>query len=340
MKQPKINEDEKLGLYSRIIIATSIIFFTVFGFLWLIADVIMFFVGFQWWPSFLVIDLAFVALIILMQYLVSPYLIKLFARIKWIQEDDHPYLFETVNRLAGEAGVSIKKIGISAIKSPNAFVYSHGGTHLVVTQGLLIEFQDDEEAFEGIICHELGHVKHHDMAFMTAMSALPLILWVMTRSLFYGAFFSSFDDDAMILVLLMLLFSILSMVLYVGIELGILLVSRYREYRADAFSKEMKGPEPLVRGLARLSYSSLHESKKELIETYQGKSALSLRAFFCVDPTQEKSDLTQYFKNYDGNLPNKMRIINEMEKELKHKREFWRTHPLTAKRIIALLKED
>ena len=101
---------------------------------------------------------------ILLQWALSDRLIQAMAKITWLNgPEDNPKLWDMVVRKAAQANVKIEKIGISEMKKPNAFVYGKTKAKLVVTKGLLYSLSDDDEALEGVITHEIGHIKHKDL---------------------------------------------------------------------------------------------------------------------------------------------------------------------------------
>ena len=126
-------------------------------------------------------------LFILFQYLLGPLIVSASVRLHYLKPGENQWLETTVKTLAEKDEVSIPRLAIVPNKTPNAFVFgrtSRSAT-LAVHEGLLTSLNKDE--VEGVIAHELGHIKHKDYIVMTVLSALPLIAYVVAQSLFrYG----------------------------------------------------------------------------------------------------------------------------------------------------------
>src|SRR5256712_3005038 len=82
------------------------------------------------------------------------------------------------------------RLAISPDPTPNAFVFgrTQKSATLAVHQGLLQRLDEDE--IEGVIAHELGHVKHRDFIVVTMISAIPLVAYLIARSVLWGGYVS------------------------------------------------------------------------------------------------------------------------------------------------------
>ena len=305
-------------------IAFMLLFSTIFGFMLLIGYLI----GLDG-MNILIYPLIMAVVMILIQWGFSDRLIQAMAKITWLDgPKDDPELWNMVVRQAEQANVDISKVGISKMKGANAFVFGIRNAKLVVTQGLLYSLNDDPEAMEGIIAHEIGHVKHNDMKVMMLISTLPLIAYMIAYSFMWRSY-GSRDRGTMVLI------GALAWVFYFILNLGVLLVSRYREYYADNYSKEVLGPKPLTRGLIHIAYLNDSVTKKQ--ETTSAEATLS--AFLISDSriVEDISLLTEV--SQIGTITAEKRKI--IEKKIKKERkmsvvEILMTHPLTYKRILRL----
>src|SRR5436853_4740334 len=83
------------------------------------------------------------------------------------------------------------RLAISPDPTPNAFVFgwTQKSATLAVHQGLLQRLNENE--IEGVIAHELGHVKHRDFIVVTMISAIPLVAYLIARSVLWGGYVSS-----------------------------------------------------------------------------------------------------------------------------------------------------
>ncbi len=308
------------GLRMRMFLATLVLFGVVFGFFYLIFW--LFGLDMIWFPLFFAVGL------IIVQWSLSSYLISAVSRIRWLNSrEEHPVLWDMVMTHAEEAGVKIHKIGISEMSVPNAFVFGMFKSNLVVTEGLLIAFSGDDEALEGVVWHELGHVKNGDLKLMMGLSTLPMIFYMIAYSLMWSR--SGRGSSAALI-------GGLAFGIYFLLNLGILLISRYREYLADAYSGEMNGDVGIVRGLAKITYLN----KKS--EDFYNSKQISLKSFFITEPEKGDIDYLDEAASIIADDEETRKKVLELMKEEKKKSgwEVFRTHPLTVNRIISLLELD
>jgi heat shock protein HtpX len=168
-----------------------------------------------------------------------------------------PRVFEVVERLTQKAGIPMPKIFVIPTDSPNAFATGRNPKHasVAVTQGIL-NLLDDEE-LEGVLAHELGHVRNRDILTSSIAATLAGAVTVLARMGAWGAMFSGYgggDRDRRgggLSALLMLFLAPLAAML---IQLW---VSRTREFEADATGANFThNPYALARALQKLDASS------------------------------------------------------------------------------------
>ena len=170
-----------------------------------------------------------------------------------ISRDQAPRLYAIMERLCGKANIPMPKLYLIPQAAPNAFATGRNPHHasVAVTQGLL-EIMDDEEV-EGVIAHELSHVRNYDILTSSIAATLAgAITWIAEMGrwgMIFGGFGGDRDEDrgggiAAILMLILAPFAALLL------QLGI---SRQREYQADASGARMVGhPQGLIRALEKL----------------------------------------------------------------------------------------
>jgi len=110
-------------------------------------------------------------------------------RVKWVTEKEEPELHNMVAKLASAAGIPKPKVGISQLNMPNAFAFgrTRGDGRVCVTRGILKLLSRDE--LNAVLGHEISHIKHRDMAIITLLSAIPLIMyWIAFSFMFRGMF--------------------------------------------------------------------------------------------------------------------------------------------------------
>ncbi len=176
---------------------------------------------------------------------------------KQIQEKDNPMLFRTVENLCIGAGVPMPKIYIINDSAINAFATGRDPKHSVVcvTTGILDRLNKVE--LEGVIAHELSHVRNYDIRLMAIVVILvglvALLADFFMRSLWYGG--GRRRDDRSntqgVFLLIGIVLAILSPLIASLIQLA---VSRKREFLADASGALLtRYPEGLASALEKIS---------------------------------------------------------------------------------------
>lgn len=172
-----------------------------------------------------------------------------------ISREESPRLYAVMGRLAAKANLPVPKLYLIPQAAPNAFATGRNPSHasVAVTQGLM-DLMDDEE-LEGVIAHELSHVRNYDILTSSIAATLAgAITWIAHISR-WGMMFGGMGggdsrrdrEGGGIAALLMLLLAPLAALL---LQLGI---SRQREYQADASGAQMVGySQGLVRALEKL----------------------------------------------------------------------------------------
>lgn len=153
---------------------------------------------------------------------------------KEISKKDNPRLWRTVENLAITDGLPMPKVYIMDDPAPNAFATGRDPSHSVVcaTSGLL-EIMSDTE-LEGVIAHELGHIKNYDIRVNTLAFALVGII-SMIADFFWNITFWGGNRDRENNNQLMQILAIVAVVLApIAATLMQLAISRRREYLADA----------------------------------------------------------------------------------------------------------
>lgn len=165
-----------------------------------------------------------------------------------------PRVYEVMERLTGRAGIPMPKIYVIPTESPNAFATGRNPNHasVAVTHGILALLNDDE--LEGVLAHELSHVRNRDILTSSIAATLAGAITILARMAFwFGAIAGGGDRrrGGGIGELLMLLFAPLAAML---IQLW---VSRTREYEADGSGAHLTGnPYALASALEKISGAS------------------------------------------------------------------------------------
>jgi heat shock protein HtpX len=283
---------------------------------------------------------------ILVQYSIGPAIVKAATHLHYLKPGENPWLEETVKKLADKSGLPTPRLAIVPDQTPNAFTFGRtaGSATLAVHEGLLRQL--NEEEIEGVIGHELGHVRHKDYLVVTAVSAIPLIAFLIARVSFTAVQFGGVGrgrgrGNSGAIWIAILAAAALSYVVYFITQLCVMGLSRLREHYADAYSAYLTGqPRKLESALTRITYGL----------SLSPKLPGGARTFYIGDPALAKEEIQEilskkeeYDLDHDGVLDEK-ELELAMEKEAKHTwvkvNALFATHPPTYKRILLLREID
>jgi len=272
---------------------------------------------------------------VLLQYLLSPYLVGLMMKVKYVSEKEEPELHKMVAELAREAGIPKPKIGIAQISVPNAFAFgrTRHDARICVTEGIRKLLSKDE--MRAVLGHEISHIKHRDMAIITALSLVPMVCYYIAMSIMWSGMFGGRRRDS---TGYLVLIGVGAFVLYFITNLLVLYGSRIREYYADEGSVKIGNkPHFLASALYRLAYANARTSKEEVRKTE------GLKAFFINDPSQAKNEITelkQIDRDMSGTIDaNELAAVRNSKMHLgtaDKMMEILSTHPNMLKRIQRL----
>jgi heat shock protein HtpX len=167
-----------------------------------------------------------------------------------VTREQAPRLYEITERLCGRAGLPLPRLYVIPQAAPNAFATGRNpkNASVAVTAGLL-ELMNEEEV-EGVIAHELAHVKNYDILTASVAATLAAAITWLAHMGRWAMIFSGRGNDRNGGGLGALLMLILAPIAAVLIQLAI---SRQREYAADATAARMVGhPFGLVKALEKL----------------------------------------------------------------------------------------
>jgi heat shock protein HtpX len=209
---------------------------------------------------------------------------------KLAQPKEHQYLLDTVEGLSIASGIPPPKTYIIENQDLNAFATGRNpeNASIAVTSGLIKTLNRQE--LEGVIAHEISHIKNRDILFMTLVAVLvglaAILSHLIIRSMWFGGQRNRRDKGGLIIIVF-IIGIILAIFAPIATRLVQFAVSRKREYLADAFGVSItRYPEGLASALEKIA------------NTNQGRIKVSeaVSHLFFVDP--QKSSLDSLFATH------------------------------------------
>ncbi|HSE26730.1 MAG TPA: zinc metalloprotease HtpX [Gemmatimonadales bacterium] len=165
---------------------------------------------------------------------------------KIVTPEEAPQLHAMVDRLRQRAGLPMPVLAITPAEQPNAFATGRSPEHAVVavTTGILKYMPQDE--LEGVIAHELAHIKNRDMLITTVAAGIAGAIGYLPYLVMFGGGRDREGGHPIVALIVLLLGPIAAMIIQMA-------VSRQREFQADLVGAQILGrPEPLANALRRL----------------------------------------------------------------------------------------
>jgi heat shock protein HtpX len=206
----------------------------------------------------MVIALVFAAVMNVGAYWFSDKVVLSMYRAHEVDPAQAPGLYRMVERLAQKGGIPTPRVFIIPSDSPNAFATGRNPEHAVVavTQGILRLMNDEE--LEGVLSHELGHIKNRDILISSIAATLAGAVMMLASMARFAALFGGLggrDDDERGGGLIGFLF--MALVAPLAALLIQMAISRTREFKADATGAAITGsPIGLARALEKLGVAT------------------------------------------------------------------------------------
>lgn len=248
------------------------------------------------------------AVFILSQWYFSDKIVLWSTRAKIVTKDQNPNLHSLVEQIALVNGLPKPKIAIVNSDIPNAFATGkgHRSSVVAVTTGLLNLLDHDE--LEGVLAHELTHIKNRDVLVVTLASLFSTIAWQIMQFSFFGSMYGVGRDrnngGAMLIIIAV------SFITWIISFLIIRAISRYREYSADRGAAQLtQKPKSLANALLKISGNMDRVPAREVrhLEGYN--------AFFII-PAISKESLFNLFSTHPP-VEKRIQKLLDMEKSMK-----------------------
>jgi heat shock protein HtpX len=221
---------------------------------------------------------------------------------KEVSPEEAPGLHAMIERLCIQADLPKPRIAVADTDVPNAFAMGRSQKKATVccTTGIMRVLSPSE--LEGVLGHELSHVKHRDVLIMTIASFFASVAALMLQ---FGVFFGGGDDDSPGFLVVLLA----SFVVYIVSFFLMLALSRYREFAADRGAALITGrPSALASALVKISGAMQQVPTRDLRE------AERLNAFFIV-PTSVKSTIQTVFATHPP-MEKRIERLQQLEAQL------------------------
>ena len=256
-----------------------------------------------------IIPIAIIAsLMVLAQWYFSDKIVLWSSGAKIVTRDQFPKLHDMVERIVARNNLSKPKIAVVNTSMPNAFATGKDrkSSVVAVTTGLM-DTLDDPEELEGVIAHELTHIRNRDVLVITLASIFATVAWYLMQFGFYGGLYGGMgygrdrnNGGIMIIVI------VVAVLVWIISFLIIRAIARYREFSADRGAAQMTGkPVKLANALMKISGNMRRVPTKDL------RQVEGLNAFFII-PAISGSTLGNLFSTHP---PVEKRIQKLMEME-------------------------
>jgi len=209
------------------------------------------------------------------------------------KEEEVPAVYRIVRNLAAKTNMPMPKIYIIPTPAPNAFATGRGPNHAVVavTDGILRLLNENE--LEGVLAHEMAHVKHRDILISTIVATIAGVIYMLANMARWSMMFGGRGRDrnnANIIAII-----VIAIVAPIAAMLIQLAISRSREYDADEGGAQFThNPMGLASALKKLQLGAQQVPMQEanpttahmfIVNPFKGKDLMSL---FSTHPPMEK----------------------------------------------------
>ena len=200
----------------------------------------------------MLIALIFAAVMNFVSYFFSDKIALAMYRAQPVTREDLPRVYGVVERLTQRVGIPMPKIYVIPTDSPNAFATGRNPSHasVAVTQGILNLLNDEE--LEGVLAHELGHVRNRDILISSIAATIAGAITYLAQMGKFAMIFGGMNRDdrdrggGFAALLMLILAPIAAMLIHLA-------VSRSREYEADSTGAHFTGnPYALASALSKL----------------------------------------------------------------------------------------
>ena len=259
--------------------------------------------------TFSAIALVLAGVGVFFSYYNSDKMILKMANARPVSRAQEPYLYHTIEGVAIAAGIPTPKAYVIETDIPNAFATGRNPEHgvVAVTRGLMDRLNREE--LEGVIAHEMAHIKNYDILYSSVVIVLAgtlvyLAEFASRSMMFSGGNRNSNNKGNPIMLVIGIVTIILAPILAKIVQMA---VSRSREYLADATAARMIGyPRGLASALQKIAdYSNPAQAKNA------GIASEATASLFIVNPLLKPSQLNNLFSTHPP-IDKRIEALNKM----------------------------
>lgn len=227
-------------------------------------------------------------------------------KVHLVTREQEPRLYRIVENLAMQAGLPMPEVGVSDMPMPNAFATGRNPKNaaVVATRQILNLLNDDE--LEGVMAHELSHVKNRDILVMSVASTMASVVAYVTRMAVWAALLNNDENNGGNLIIAIIA-DITLPIAAMLIQLG---VSRNREYLADESGARLTGrPMALASALTKLESGCSAKTN-----TYDNPSTANM---WISNPFGQRrtSGLVNLFRTHPS-TPDRIERLKKLDEEI------------------------
>jgi heat shock protein HtpX len=226
-------------------------------------------------------------------------------RARIVTEAEEPRLYAIVKSVADKAGIPMPEVGVSDLPMPNAFATGRNPKNaaVVATRGLLGMLTDDE--LEGVIAHEIAHVKNRDILVMSVASTMAAVLSYLSRYAIWAVMLGG-DNRNISHYAIAIALSITVPIAALLVQLG---VSRSREYLADETGAKITGNPRALASALRSIESGVQSPRNEYSNT-------SYADMWISNPVRKKKNIFSRLFSTHPPMDDRIERLNDLARKM------------------------
>lgn len=231
---------------------------------------------------------------------------------KIVSKEEYPVLHQIIENLVQKANIPKPRVGVMTSDIPNAFATgkSPKSSVVVVSSGILKILDKDE--LEGVLSHELTHIRNRDVTVITLASLFSTIAWYLMQSSMFstmwgGSGYGGRQQQGGNVFLVLIVAGIVWFLSFLIIRA----ISRYREFAADMGGAYLTGkPMNLSRALMKIS------GEVKVAPTQELKKIEGMNAFFII-PAMSGQTIARFFSTHPPVIERVKRLM-QIEQDLRN----------------------